>query len=620
MSSKKQFIGKAAAILAIAMSAFILFTSLTVPLVAMKQRAVILMLSLFIIFTTYPFSSKKKIGFLDILFAVISLVVNVYILINFESLVDRMGMPNNIDLLMGALCILLVLEATRRSVGAALPVVTILFLAYNYFGCYIPGTFGHRGYDIPRIINQMYITTEGIFGVPIGVVVNIVFLFILFGSFLEKSGGGKFFIDFAISLAGKAKGGPAKIAIVSSALLGTISGSSIANVVTTGSFTIPLMKKTGYDSEFAGSVEALTSTGGQIMPPIMGAAAFIMAEFTQIPYLEIIIAAALPAILYYCSLYMNVHLEACRTGIEGMSSDEVPNVKEVLRQGYVYIIPLLALVVVLVLGFSPARAAIVSIFLLIIASMLKKETRMKARDFLDAFKDAGMTSITVVAATACAGMIVGTVSMTGLGIKFSDMIGTLAGGKELLGLILTMVACIILGMALPTTANYIVQASITAPALVKLGVPLLAAHLFVLYFGVFADITPPVALASFAASGIAQSDPMKTGFIATKNGLVAYLIPYLFIYYPALLIKGPVINIVTSFIMVFLAIVGTNAAIMNYLLRKCKVVERLLLAIGSLLLYINNITLSIIGGTIIIVIYLYQLKDVRKGGMSATIT
>jgi len=596
------------AVAAVGMSVFILATSIALPLTAMIQRAVVLMLSLLIIFLKYPLGKKEgsKVGFLDYFWALGGLGVGLYVVLNFEAMVSRMGAPNEIDLVLGGICILLVLDATRRSIGWPLPIVTGVFLLYCYFGDYIPGTFGHRGYGISRIINQMYLTTEGVFGVPLGVVVSIVFLFVLFGSFLEKSGGGSFFINFAVALAGRSKGGPAKIAVIGSGLMGTISGSSIANVATVGTFTIPLMKRVGYRPEFAAAVEAGASTGGQIMPPIMGAGAFIMSEFTQIPYLQIIVAAAIPAILYYFSIYMNVHFEACRTNMQGLPEDEVPRIKDVLKDGWVYILPILTLVVILVLGYSPARAAYIGMALLIVASMLRASTRMKLTDFWEALRDASMTSIGIVAACACAGIIVSSVSMTGLGIKFSNIIGTLAGGKIILALGLTMIASLILGMALPTTANYIVQASVAAPALVALGIPVMTAHLFVFYFGVFADITPPVALAAYAAAGIAKANPMTSGLIASRNVIVAFLIPYLFVFFPALLCKAPVMEVIIVTAASALAVVAFSAAFSGFLRRNCTGFERIaLLIIGALLLFPEFIT-SLVGLALLVLLYIRQ--------------
>ncbi len=404
-------------------SLFIIATMLHFPLPAMIQRAAVLMLSLFVIFMTYPlFPKTKSLAWVDWLWAGLAIVVCGYVVWDFEDLVNRMGDLTMLDQVLAGLCVVMVLDATRRAIGWPLPIVTSLFLLYAYFGNLIPGSFSHRGYDIHRILNQMYVTTEGIFGIPIGVVVTIVFLFILFGAFLEKGGGGSFFINLAVSLAGRLKGGPAKIAVISSGLMGMISGSSIANVATTGTFTIPLMKRCGYRPEFAGAVEAAASTGGQIMPPVLGAAAFIMSEFTNTPYLTIVIMTIVPAFLYYLSVYMNVHFEACRTGLQGMPEEEIPKTMAVLRDGWIFIVPVIVLVVVLTMGYSPARAAFSGMGILLVVGLFKASTRIGPKAFWEVLVAAGRNTVGIAAACACAGIIVGTVSMTGLGIKFATLI------------------------------------------------------------------------------------------------------------------------------------------------------------------------------------------------------
>jgi len=592
--------------LMVGLSSFVLYTSIVGPLVAMRQRALIFMLSIFLVFVIYPATKKGKINLGGYILAVTGLATGLYVVIFFDTLVMRMGMPNNIDLILGGTAIILTLEATRRSIGWPLPVVTSLFLLYALFGQSIPGTFGHGGYSISRIINQMYLTTEGIFGVPIGVITSIVFLFVLFGAFLERSGGGNFFIDLAVALAGKARGGPAKIAIFASAFLGTINGSSIANVVTTGSFTIPLMKKIGYKKEFAGAVEAAASTGGQVTPPIMGAAAFIMAEFTHIPYLTIILAAIIPAILYYLSLYMNVHLEACKTGLEGLPDDQVPRIMDVLKKGWHYFIPLGAIIITLIVGFSPNRAAYTGIALLILVSAFRSETRMKFKEIGLALRDGAATSVSIVAATACAGMIVGIVSMSGLALKFSAIVTSLAQGMLFPALLLTMLASIVLGMSLPTTANYIVQAAITAPALVALNIPVLTAHLFVLYFGVFADITPPVALAAYAATGISKGDPMKTGLLASRNVLVGFIVPFLFVYFPALLGQAPAMKVALTVATAVLAVIAISGGVSGYLRVRCPIIERVLLFASGMMLLVPEVFTDLSGAAILAAVYLWQ--------------
>lgn len=618
--SEKRITGILVSIGAVALSLFIVFTSLAVPLTAMIQRSVVLTLSLVVIFLKYPIYEKGQNALLkwaNYGWILMATVVGGYVVVNFEALVNRMGAPNTLDQIMGALCIIMVLDATRRAIGWPLPIVVSLFLLYTYFGDLIPGQFGHREYSFERIVNQMYITTEGVFGVPLGVIVTIVFLFILFGSFLEKSGGGSSFINFAIAVAGRSKGGPAKIAVLGSGLMGMISGSSIANVATTGTLTIPLMKKVGYRPAFAASVEAAASTGGQLMPPIMGAGAFIMSEFTQIPYLVIIGAAAIPAFLYYFSLYMSVHFEALQTGMEGLPEEDIPKMKDIARQGWIYIIPLLALIVTLILGYSPGRAAFIGMALLIVVAMARASTRMRLKDFWATLEDAGEGTVSIAAACASAGIIVGAVSMTGLGVKFSAIISTMAEGNVVAALILTALACLVLGMALPTTANYIVQASVTAPALIALGIPILPAHLFVFYFGVFADITPPVALAAFTAAGIADADPMKTGLLASKNVMIGYLIPFLFVFYPALLGQGPILGVVLTTGSTVFGVVAMCAAWTNYLHRKCNVLERLLLIVAAVMLvYPEHIT-DLVGLLLLITLYLYQRFGNKKSGISA---
>jgi TRAP transporter 4TM/12TM fusion protein len=588
-------------------SLFIIATMLLFPLPAMMQRAAVLMLALFVIFLLYPmFREKKALDFLNWIWAVLAVVVCGYVLVDFENLVNRMGALNTTDMILGGLCVVMVLDATRRSIGWPLPIVTMIFVLYSYFGYLIPGSFGHRGYDIHRILNQMFMTTEGIFGIPLGVVVTIVFLFILFGAFLEKGGGGKFFIDLAVAWAGRLRGGPAKIAVVSSGLMGMISGSSIANVVTTGTFTIPMMKRIGYRPEFAGAVEACASTGGQIMPPVMGAAAFIMAEFTQTPYVTIIVMAAIPAVLYYLSIYMNVHFEACRTGMKGLPESEIPKAMVVLKGGWHFILPVIALVVVLTLGYSPARSAFVGMAILIATSMINASTRMGVKDFWEILSSAGKSSVGIVAACACAGIIVGVTSMTGLGVKLAMMIEMLAGGHLIIALLLTAVASLILGMALPTTPNYIVQASVAAPALIALGVPKLTAHMFVFYFGVFADITPPVALAAYTAAGIAKGDPMITGAIATRMVIVGFIVPFLFVYHPALVMQGSLWEIINMTASTAFGIISYSAAVSGYLYRKCGAWERMALFLSGVLLITPGLVTDLMGLAILVGVYLLQ--------------
>ncbi|NLP17550.1 MAG: TRAP transporter permease, partial [Firmicutes bacterium] len=585
-----------------------------------------------LVFLLYPISKKSdksRIPFYDYLLAALGVSIGVYILFNYNQLVLRAGAPTQMDLIMGFFAILLVLEATRRSIGPELPIVAIAFLLYAYFGPMLPGLLGHRGYDLRRIIYHTYLTTEGIFGTPLSVSSTYVFLFILFGAFLDKTGVGKFFIDMAFSLTGHMRGGPAKTAVVASCLMGSISGSSVANTVTTGAFTIPLMKRVGYKPHFAGAVEAAASTGGQIMPPVMGAAAFIMSEFTGIPYLEIIISAAIPALLYYLAVGTMVHFEACKLGLKGVSRSELPQAREVLVKIYL-LLPVVFIIYFLVKGFTPFKAAywgiigtvLIGMVDVIVEYLLRHKGQINARQYIenmiDALADGAKGAVSVAMACATAGIVVGVVTLTGLGLKVATLIITLAGGNLLLTLFFTMIASIILGMGLPTTAKYIVLATMAAPALTQLGVPLMAAHLFILYFGVIADVTPPVALAAYAGAGIAGANAMQTGFTALKLALAGFLIPFVFALSPdLLLIETTAVDATFAFISASIGIVALAAAVENFLLTYCKFYERILLLAAALALinpglYTDAFGVVVLGGTLILQ-HLRRKKEEQAG-------
>ena len=425
------------------------------------------------------------------------------------------------------LAILLVLEATRRTVGLPITIIALVFIGYALFGPYMPGPLAHRGLELDRLVQTMFYTTEGILGTPLAVSSTFIFLFLLFGSFLIKTGVGEYFNDLSIAVAGRSIGGPAKVAIFSSALQGTISGSSVANVVTSGAFTIPMMKNLGYRKEFAGAVEAASSTGGQLMPPVMGAAAFLMAEFIGIPYAEIAMAAAIPAVLYFAGIWIVTHFEAKKMGLRGLTKEEMPDKKEVIKKLYL-LIPIIAMIVLLMTGMSVMLAALYSIVISIVVSAFKKETRIGFRGIIDALVDGARTALGVAAATAAAGIIVGVVTKTGLGLKLANGLLDIAGGALFPTLILTMIASLILGMGAPTTANYVITSTIAAPAIIMLGVPDLSAHLFVFYFGIIADITPPVALAAFAAAAISGGEPIKTGIESSKLASLLQIPPVVY--------------------------------------------------------------------------------------------
>lgn len=602
-------------IVAIAMSGFHLWTASFGILLAMKQRATHLFFVFLLGFLLYPAtkkSSRTKIPFYDFIFTGAGMAVTGYILFFYEELVRRGGRPTSLDIFMGILAIVLVLEITRRSIGPELPIIALVFIGYVFAGPYLPGALGHRGYSLARIVNQLYMTTEGIFGTPLGVSATFVFMFILFGSFLEVTGVGQFFIDVAFAAAGHRKGGPAKAAVLASGFMGSISGSSIANTVTTGAFTIPLMKKVGYNKNFAGAVEAAASTGGQILPPIMGAAAFIMSEFTSIPYIRIVASAFVPALLYYLGVIIMVHLEASKQNLEGIPKEELPEFKGTFKMGFHLLLPLIGVVVFLI-RFSPLRAALLSILLAIGVSLVRKHTRIKPMAILNAMEDGAKKAVGVAAACACAGIIVGIVTLTGLGLTFANLIISLAGGMLLPTLFLTMIASIILGMGLPTTAKYIVLATMAAPALVELGVPLIAAHLFILYFGVIADVTPPVALAAYAGAGIAGGDSFKTGIQALKLGSAGFIIPFIFATSPGLLlIDVTVFEAVISIITACVGVLAFASAVQGYFITHTKIYERIFFLAAALSLINPNIMVDIIGFVLLALAVFSQVARSKK--------
>jgi len=447
-----------------------------------------------------------------------------------------------LDMVAGLILILLILETSRQAIGLALPIIAIVFLAYAVLGPYLPNIIAHRGYDLTYITSYVGWTNEGIYGTPIGAAVSFVVLYIIFGELLDKFGAGKFFIDIAYALTGRMRGGPAEAAVLSSALMGSINGSAVANVVTTGTFTIPLMKKVGYEKDYAGAVEAVASTGGQILPPVMGAAAFVMADMTGIAYSTIIIAALIPGILYYVSLAAAVYFEAGRLGIKPEESSKLQSAGIILKQGYYHLIPIVVLIICLLgFGFSASYSAIFSITSILVIGIVRtyvREKRFPWKELKDVALHATKSSIPVTIACASAGIVIGIVSMTGLGVRFAQIVFQLSGGNLFLMLFMTMIACIILGMGLPSTAAYVIAATVAAPALLEAGILPLASNLFVFYFAIISFITPPVAMAAYAASGIAESDSMKTGVQAFKLGIAGFIIPFLFIYYPGLLIVG----------------------------------------------------------------------------------
>ena len=593
------FMAKVISALAITFSVFQLYTAIFGVLDAQLQRAVHLGFAMALSFLLYPNRkswSRTKLHPLDLVLAVLSAASPAYICICYQQLAMRSGIVTPVDLIMGVMGLLLVIEATRRVVGIPMVVVVLVFLAYAFAGPYMPGVMAHRGLTVQQLIGHLYYTTEGIFGIPLGVSSTFIFLFILFGAYLESTGLGKFFIDLANAVAGWASGGPAKVAVLSSAFMGTVSGSSVANVAGTGSFTIPMMKKLGYRKEFAGAVEAASSTGGQLMPPVMGAAAFLMAEFVGAPYIEIVEAAVVPAMLYFAGLWLGVHLEAKRTNLKGVPRDQLPKAWLIFKERGHLALPLIVIVYLLVSGYTPMRAALVAIVLSILASSLRKSTRMKPIEIVNGLESGARNVLGVVIACAAAGIIIGVVTKTGVGLKLASGLLALSGGMLLPTMFFTMITSLILGMGVPTTANYVITSTIAAPALIQMDVPVLAAHMFVFYFGIIADVTPPVALAAYAASGISGGKPLLTGVNASKLAIAAFIIPYIFVLSPELLmINATPTGILWAVATAIIGMVGLSSAMIGYLYYYSTWYERIILFASGLLMIIPGIVTDVPG-------------------------
>lgn len=521
---------------AVLMSAYHLWVAFVGPPDAYVFRGAHLAFALVLAFLVMPGwdGRARQVGLFDLVLLLAAAAAALYPSANLSYIQNRMYYvddPRLLDYVFGGALIVLILEATRRATGWALPITAAVFLVYGL-------TLGNQ--PPAMVLDQLYLTTEGIFGIPLYVSATYVMLFILFGAFVERSGAGQLFMDFALAMAGHTSGGPAKVAVITSSLFGTVSGSAVANVMTTGAFTIPLMKRTGYRPAFAGAVEAVASTGGQLMPPIMGAAAFVMAEFLGVSYLAVAAMALLPALLYYVAVFMAVHFEAKRIGLVGLPKADLPRMRQVLSERGHLFLPLVVIVVVLLAGRSAAFSALCGIASVIPTTWIRKSTRHTFgwAAIVEALEAGARNTLVVALACASAGIVIGTITLTGLGLSFTGVVLALSQNSLLLALGLTMVAGIVLGMGLPTTPAYIVQVALLVPALVKLGVQVEAAHLFVLYFAVLSAITPPVAMAVYAANGLSGASLMESSWAAVKLGLTGYIIPFMFVFAPSLLLMG----------------------------------------------------------------------------------
>ena len=601
------------------MAAFSLYCiAMTLWSTALPETRLSLFLAciVFIGFLTYPIKKGHvKVNFMpwyDIVLMLVGTGCFLYFAFNAMTLIKLATRIEPIHVVIGAVGILILLELCRRCVGLPILCVVGVLLVYTFYNQLSWNADFYQA--LKNIIYKLFYTTNGVIGTPVNVCYTYIVLFIIFGAFLERTGIANFFISFANRIAGWSSGGPAKVAVISSALCGMVSGSSVGNTVTTGSVTIPMMKKTGYKPEFAGAVEAAASTGGQIMPPIMGAAAFLMAEYMGLPYATVAVKAILPAVLYFTGIFIAVHLEAKKLGLKGLSRDEMPAWKDLGRKSYL-LLPLILLVWLVSSGAKTMQfSAAVSILAAVVVGFLNKGERLTPKKIFEALEAGARGAITVGVACAVAGMIAGCITVTGLASILINGIVGLAGNAQIIGLALTMVCCIILGMGVPTTANYCIMASTCAPILIKMGIPVVAAHFFVFYFGIVADITPPVALAAYAGSAIAKSDPMKTGVNATKLAIAAFIVPYIFAYSPALLFENvsgwwEVTQICIS---ALLGIFGIAAALNGHLYKKVPWYFRLLLVAGGLGMMIPGTLTDVVGLALVALVIVVQYWSAKR--------
>lgn len=586
-----------------------------------RHRAIHLGFLLTLAWIYYPSCKKanqKRPSVMDIILMLLTVTMTVFTFFNIVQFNLRSGVAMPIDYVFGAICILLVIEAVRRVIGWQLTTLVVIFLLYAYFGPYVPGVFMHKGYNIKRIIYQMYLTTQGIFGVPLGVSATYMIIFIVLASMLSQSGLGKLFNDMALSVSGKAAGGPAKVAVVASAMMGMINGGAANNVATTGAFTIPLMKRVGYQNYFAGAVEAAASTGGQIMPPIMGTVAFIMAEFVGVPYVDIALAAIIPSVLYFAAVFFQVDLRARKLNLQGIGDAEIPDVKATIKRYGHMIIPVIVLVFLLIKQYTPIYSAFYCCILAWLLALLRKETRLGPKELLTMAVEAARGCLSVGIAMAGAGFIIGVLGMTGIGLILADNIVTLSRGILLIALLLSMVVSIILGMGLPTSACYIIASSIACPILLNMGVDKFQAHFFVLYFACLSTVTPPVALASYVGAGMAGADPGKVGWAAFKLAAAGFIVPFFFIYAPEmLLIADSPFDIVWAAVTGLIGTYLLAVACEGYFKMPLPVYMRIVSFGAAICLMIPGIQTDIIGAGLIVLLLLYVVLKGKSNKMKA---
>lgn len=610
--------------LGVGLSLFQLWSVVLSTLDPLLQRAVFLSWVLALAFFGLRFhrSAEWELpSVLEFVEGVLALMAGLYYVVHFPRIQNHWPMIDPLtssDLFFGAILFLLVLDMTRRVIGWPIVVIAALFTLYAMAGDRLPGEFSHRTYSVAEFLDQMVFTINGVFGAPLAVAATYVYLFVLFGVVLFHSGAGEFFVSLAKSLAAGARGGAAKVAVISCGLFGMISGSPTSDAVTTGTFTIPLMKRMGYKAAEAGAIVAVAATGGSIMPPVMGSAAFLMAEFTGIPYVRIAIAAALPAILYYLGVMAQVHFLALRKNMESFREEGAAGFWTLCFRNLHFFIPLGALVVLMVQGRNPTEAAAVAIVLTLAVSWVRRETRMGLRKIAAALEESARAAVVIVGATASAGILVGVMGMTGAGGKFTGLLFEAAGETLLIALLITMVVCIVLGMGMPVPSAYILTAVVAGPALVRLGVPTLSAHLFILYFAVMSAITPPVAVAAFAAAGIANADPNEIGYRAVRLGIVAFIVPFLFVYQPELLLIGNPANVILAILTAAAGVIALAAGLEGWLLLHASWWQRALWISGGLLMIVPGLTTDLIGLALVSIPLGSQMRQRAKAALPLT--
>jgi TRAP transporter 4TM/12TM fusion protein len=616
----RTYIGKAAKVLAailVIWSIFQLFAAGSGVFDAITLRAWHMMFLLVVTFLLYPAGKKGKrtLKFppvLDLICILLSIASTGYLLVSYQTIVLRGGYLLLPDYIFGAIGILMIFEAARRVVGN-LAILALLFFLYNFLGSYIPGIFGHGGFSVNRVIDYLFYGSEGVFGIAIGVSATFVFLFILFGAFLSRSGFSQFINDFSLTIAGRSPGGPAKVAVIASSLMGMINGSAIANVATTGTLTIPLMKKNGYKPRFAAAVEAVASTGGQFAPPIMGAAGFVMAEYLGVSYTVVMIAAIIPAFLYYLTLIMVVHFEAKRLGLKGLSKENIPKAMEVLKKQGHLSLPLIVLMGMMFMGYTPLYAAVFSIIACVVASWLRKETRMGLKEIILALEEGAKGAVGVAVACAVIGVIIGTVSLTGLGLNFGYAVMNYTNDSLFIAGFLVMLMSIILGMGVPGVAAYVIVATVGAPVLINLGVTPLAAHMFVLIYACLSNITPPVALASYVAAGIAHTNQTQVSLTAVKLGLTGFILPFFFIFNPALLLGAdPYSESIIPAITATIGCISLAAGLQGWFLMKANLIQRVMFTIVGVLMIIPGSLTDYTGIGLLVIALAWQWAGKRK--------